>query len=204
MQVVHFPDHETHTRIEVIEEERPLNDDEFLELCAINPDLRIEREASGEIIIMPPTGSETGYRNSEVIAQLRNWARIDGRGRVFDSSSGFRLPNNAILSADAAWVLKDRMETYTKSQKKTFLPICPDFVIELTSPSDRLSRVQSKMREWIENGAQLGWLIDADRRTVYIYRPQQQPDEIVNPDHIDGEGPVAGFRLELSEIFQGL
>ncbi len=187
-----------------IQPERRMTDDEFYEFCCANPDLRIERTAEGEIVIMPPTGGETSYRNSELTAQLRNWARKDGRGRAFESNVEYFLPNGAARSPDASWVLRSRLDALTRQQKRKFLPICPDFVVELTSPSDRLIQVRAKMREWIDNGAQLGWLLDADRRTAYIYRPAQEPVRIVNPSELIGDDPVAGFRLELPDIWEGL
>src|SRR5437763_3930616 len=195
MQVV-LPDVPTRATFEV-EGERPMDDDEFFEFCASNPDLRIERNSNGEIIIMPPAGAETGYRNSDLTAQLATWAKRDGRGRAFDSNTEFVLPSGAALSPDASWVRNTRLDRFTKEQKKRFLPLCPDFVVELTSPTDRLNQVKKKMRAWMENGAALGWLIDADRRAVYIYRTAtDNPEELVDIDHIKGEGPVDGFRLE--------
>jgi Uma2 family endonuclease len=200
---VELPDVETRATFE-IGFERPMNDAEYFEFCDRNRKLRIERYANGEIIIMPPTGFETGYRNNEVSRQLGNWARADGRGIALDSNTEYILPNGAALSPDASWLLRDRLEQFTKEQKKRFLQLCPDFVVELISPTDRLSRVKTKMREWIENGVALGWLIDADRRTVYIYRPGEDPQELVDIDHVLGEGPVAGFRLDLTDIWRGL
>ena len=123
---------------------------------------------------------------------------------AFDSNTEYILPDGAALSPDASWVLKDRLDQFSKEQKGRFLPLCPDFVVELTSPTDRLPRVKAKMQEWMDNGARLGWLIDADRRTIYIYRPDQKPEEVVEVDHIIGEDPVGGFRLELTDIWQGL
>jgi Uma2 family endonuclease len=202
MQVV-LPDIQTRARFE-IDGDRPMDDDEYFEFCARNRKLRIERNANGEIIIMPPAGGETGYRNSDLTAQLTIWSKRDGRGRAFDSNTEFILPNGAALAPDASWVRSSRLEQFTKEQKKRFLPLCPDFVVELISPGDRLPRVQAKMGEWMENGAALGWLIDADRRTVYVYRPAHPPQELVDADHVVGEGPVEGFRLELADIWQGL
>jgi Uma2 family endonuclease len=201
MQVV-FPDIETRARMD--NGAGPMSEAEFFDFCVQNPDLRIERDASGEIIIMPPTGDETSYRNGDLTMQLGAWAKRDGRGRAFDSNSEFLLPNSAARSADASWVLKARLDRFTKEEKRRFLPVCPDFVVELVSPSDRLSKVKAKMREWMENGAALGWLIDPDTRTVYIYRPGQDAEELVNVDHVAGEGPVEGFRLELADIWRGL
>ena len=184
--------------------ERPMDDDEFFDFCARNSDLRIEREANGDIIIMPPAGGETSNRNNDLTVQLGAWSKRDGRGKAFDSSGEFILPNGAARAPDACWVLKRRLDALSKQQKKRFLPLCPDFVVELTSPSDRLPRVKAKMREWIENGASLGWLIDADRRTVHVYRLGRDPEELVGVDYIDGEGPVEGFRLDLRDIWAGL
>ena len=201
MQVV-FPDIETRARID--NGAGPMSDAEFYDFCAQNPDLRIERDASGEIIIMPPTGWETSHRNSDLTAQLNAWAKRDGRGRAFDSNAEYLLPNGAARSPDASWVPQSRIDGVGKEEKRRFARLCPDFVVELTSPSDRLPKVQAKMREWMENGAALGWLIDPDRRTVYIYRPGQDAEALVGVDHVTGEGPVEGFRLELADIWQGL
>jgi Uma2 family endonuclease len=202
MQVV-LPDAETRATFE-IHAERPMDEEEYFEFCAQNPGLRIERNANGEIIIMPPAGAETGFRNSDLTGQLAVWSKRDGRGRAFDSNTEFILPNGAARSPDASWVQTSRLEQFTKQQKRRFLPLCPDFVVELISPTDRLPKVQAKMREWIDNGATLGWLLDADRRTVYVYRPGCDPEVLVNIDHISGEGIVEGFQLELSDIWRGL
>lgn len=180
-----------------------LDNDRFFDFCMRNPDMRIERSAEGEIIVMPPASGESGDQNGEITAQLRIWAKKDGRGRAFDSSTGYTLPNAAIRSPDASWVRNHRLEKLSKKQKRGFLPLCPDFVIELRSPSDRLKALKIKMDEWMENGAELGWLIDTDRRTVMIYRQGCQPERLVNPDAVDGEGPIEGFRLELPEIWAG-
>jgi Uma2 family endonuclease len=201
MQVV-FPDIETRARVD--NGDGPMSEAEFFDFCARNSDLRIERDASGEIIIMPPAGGETGYRNSDLTMQLGVWTKRDGRVRAFDSNSEFLLPNGSARSPDASWLLTTRLDRFTKEEKRRFLPLCPDFVVELVSPSDRLPKVKAKMREWMENGAALGWLIDPDTRTVYIYRPGQDAEELVNVDHAVGEGPVEGFRLELADIWEGL
>jgi Uma2 family endonuclease len=182
----------------------PMTDDEFYDFCQLYPDFRIERSAEGEIIIMPGTGLETGSRNNEISRQLGNWAIEDGRGEAFDSSTEYLLPSGAGRSPDASWVDKARLAEVTREQRRKFTRICPDFVVELNSPSDRLSRVQQKMREWIENGVRLGWLIDADNRTAYIYRPGREPEILVEPPRLEGEGPVAGFVLKLERIWAGL
>ena len=201
MQVV-FPDVETRARMD--NGSGPMSEAEFFDFCVQNPDLRIERDANGEIIIMPPTGDESSSQNLDLAGQLYAWSKRDGRGRGFDSNGEFLLPNGAARAPDAAWVLKTRLDRFTKEQKRRFLPLCPDFVVELMSPSDRLPKVKAKMREWLENGAVLGWLIDPDHRTVYVYRPGQEPDALVNVDHVIGEGPVEGFRLDLADIWEGL
>ncbi len=186
---------------------RPPNphDNAFFEaLCAANRDLRLERTRDGEILIMSPAGGETGFRNSDITMQLSVWSHRDGRGRAFDSNTGYYLPNGASRSPDASWVEKKRLASLTRQQRRGFLPLCPDFVIELRSPSDRLQEIQEKMEEWIENGAQLAWLIDPDSRTVYVYRPLKPAERLIDAREVRGEGVVNGFVLNLSEIWQGL
>ena len=200
---VELPDVETWAPFE-IRFERPMDDDAYFEFCAKNRELRIEREATGEITIMPPVGAESGNRNYDLNGQLYVWATRDGRGEGFDSSTEFFLPGGAAYAPDASWVLKSRLTGFTRGEKKRFLHLCPDFVVELMSPSDRLSKAQAKMVQWIANGVALGWLIDPDRRVVYIYRPGREPECLAGVDHVDGEGPVSGFRLELKKIWQGL
>jgi Uma2 family endonuclease len=188
----------------VIQWERGMTEDEYYDFCQNNPDLRIERTAGGDILIMPPTGIESGFRNNEISGQLREWARLDGRGVACDSSTEFVLPKGAAYSPDASWVLKSRLAGLSREQKRKFPPLCPDFVVELMSPSDRLSKAKAKMQEWIDNGAQLGWLLDPDHRTAYIYRPDREPEQIKNPERLAGEGPVTTFVLELGVIWAGL
>jgi Uma2 family endonuclease len=180
----------------------PLDDDAFWDFCVANPDLRIEREPNGDIVIMPPTGFETGYRNHKIAVQLGIWAERDGRGVPADSNAEYYLPNGAARSPDASWVLRGRLTRFTKEEKEKFLHLCPDFVVELMSPSDRLPK--ARMQEWIDNGAQLAWLIHPKKRTVHIYRPGREPEELVDLDSVAGEGPVAGFVLELKAIWEGV
>jgi Uma2 family endonuclease len=180
---------------------QPMSDDEYFAFCAANPELRIERTAEGEIEIMPPTGFETGDRNAGLTTQLYSWARRDGRGRAVDSSVEYILPSGAARSPDASWVPRSRLAKLTPEQKKKFLRLCPDFVVELRSPSDRLRQVQAKMREWMDNGAKLGWLIDPEARTVYIYRPGQTTERLVDPRRVEGEPPVDSFVLEMVDIW---
>jgi len=184
-----------------IQPARHMSDDEFYAFCAANPELRIERTAKGEIVIMPGTGFETGDQNAGLTAQLYSWARRDGRGRAVDSGVEYFLPSGAARSPDASWVPRSRLAQLTAEQKKKFLRLCPDFVVELRSPSDRLPSLQAKMREWIENGARLGWLIDPKTRSVYIYRPGQTTERLVNPDRVEGEPPIDGFVLEMADIW---
>lgn len=184
--------------------DRCMNDDEYFEFCAANDGLRIERMSDGEIIVMAPPGGETGDRNAELILQLRSWAKQNGRGRAFDSNTGFTLRDRSSMSPDGSWVENSSLQTLTREQKRKFLPLCPDFVVELTSPSDRLPEVREKMQRWMANGVQLGWLIDPDERTVYIYRPNREPEQLTQAESIQGEGPVAGFVLELRDIFAEL
>lgn len=183
---------------------RPVFDwteDEFFEFAQLNRDLRLELDAQGELIVMPPTGGQTGDRNAELTMQLRQWAKRDGTGTTFDSSTGFRLPNKAVRSPDAAWVTREELDKLTSKQRQKFIPLCPPFVIELRSPTDKLSIVQAKMREYIANGAQLGWLIDPQQRRVYIYRPDAPVEELNQPETISGESVLSGFTLDLREIW---
>jgi len=185
----------------VIQGEHRVTDDEFYQFCADNPDLRAERTAEGDLIVMPPPGTEAGSRNMKLSIRLGTWAERDGRGRAFDSSTGFSLPNTAIRSPDASWTFHSKYNALTTEEKRKLAPLCPDFVVELMSPTDRLSKVKAKMQEWIDNGAQLGWLLDPDHRTAYIYRPGRDPEQLVNPERLIGEGPVTGFVLELAGIW---
>jgi Uma2 family endonuclease len=181
-----------------------MDDDAFWDFCVANPDLRIEREPNGDIVIMPPTGIETGYRNNNIAVQLGVWAERDGRGVAADSSTEYYLPNGAARSPDASWVLSSSLARFTKEEKGKFVHLCPDFVVELMSPSDRLPKAKARMQEWIENGARLAWLIHPKRRTIYVYRPGREPEELVNVESVPGEGPVAGFILDLRKIWVGL
>src|SRR5437867_2646371 len=179
----------------------PMTDEEFFRFCQRYQSFRIERTAQGEVVIMPPAGLETGFRNNELCRQLGNWARKDGRGRAFDSKTEYILPSGAAFSPDASWVHRSGLARLTRGEKKKFPRLCPNFVVELTSPSDRLPAVKRKMEEWLANGVELGWLLDADNRTVYVYRPRRKAEKVLEPERLEGEGPVAGFVLELAEIW---
>ena len=181
-----------------------LSDEEFWKFCAENPDLNIERTEQGEIVIVPPAGYESSYRSGDVYAQLRQWARTDGRGRASDCSAMFLLPRGAGLSPDAAWVSNQQVSLLTKEQLKKFVPLTPEFVVEVMSPSDRLRRMKQKMEQWIANGVQLAWLIHGDAKSIFIYRPGAAVEKRQGVSHLDGEGPVKGFRLDLTDIWEGL
>jgi Uma2 family endonuclease len=178
-----------------------MSEDDFFDFCAANRDLRIERTAEGDILIMPPAGGETGDANAEITTQLRIWAKRDRTGRTFDSDTGFTLPNGAMRAPDACWILKTRWNGLPKDDRKRFTHICPDFVIELKSPSDTVSSLQTKMEEYIQNGARLGWLIDPDRRRVHVYRPDREVEVLKNPSAVSGDPELPGFTLELAEIW---
>jgi Uma2 family endonuclease len=178
-----------------------LTDDQFFEFCQINRDLRIERTATGELLIMPPTGSETGGRNFNLIGQLWAWVNQDGTGIGFDSSTGFTLLNGAERSPDAAWVKLERWNALTPEQQKKFAPICPEFVVELRSPSDNLEPLKTKMHEYVDNGALLGFLIDRKNRQVYIYRPGVAVECLDHPATVSGDPVLPGFVLDLSKIW---
>ena len=178
-----------------------LSDDQLYEFSQINRDLRIERNAQGELIIMPPTGGDTGERNAEITMQLRLWAKRNGEGTTFDSSSGFRLNNGAVRSPDAAWVKRLRLDALSAEERQKFIPLCPEFVIELRSPTDSLSVLQEKMREYLDNGAQLAWLVDPEQKRVYVYRPQGPVQELDKPESVSGDPLLSGFELDLREIW---
>jgi Uma2 family endonuclease len=178
-----------------------LTDKQFYQLCQDNPELRFELTAQRELVIMSPTGSKTGWRNSKINQRLANWAEQDGTGISFDSSTGFTLPNGAKRSPDAAWVRRDVWETLTDEQQEEFAPICPAFVIELRSSKDRLASLQDKMKEYIGNGAELGWLFDPKNQQVYIYRPNQQVECFENPSSINGDPVLPGFVFDPREIW---
>ena len=176
-------------------------DDKFVEIVAANKDLRLELSSQGELSIMSPTGGETGDRNLELGGQVWFWNRQNGLGKAFDSSTGFKLPNGATRSPDVSWIKIERWNALTSEQRKKFLPLCPDFVIELVSESDDLADTQAKMREYIANGLQLGWLINPKSQQVEIYRPNQEIEVLQSPTSLFGEDVLPGFILDLQPIF---
>ncbi len=175
--------------------------EQFKELAIANRDLRLERTEKGELIIMPPTGSETGNRNLGIEAQLWLWNRQTKLGIAFNSSTGFHLPNGANRSPDASWVKLERWEALSTEEKQGFAPICPDFVVELRSASDNMKPLREKMQEYIENGAKLGWLIDRKNRKVEVYRQGFDVEILDNPASLSGENILPGFILDLAEVW---
>lgn len=178
-----------------------LTDEQFYDFCQANRDLRIERSAQGEVVVMPPALSDTGNRNFKIAQQVGNWADQDGTGEVFDSSAGFTLPNGATRSPDVAWIRLERWNALSETEKASFAPICPDVVVELRSASDGLVGLQAKLAEYIENGTQLGLLIDRKKRTVHIYRTGQSPKILENPSEVSCEPELPGFRLQMMKVW---
>jgi Uma2 family endonuclease len=180
-----------------------MSDEQFFELCQLNRDLRLERTSQGDLVIMPPAGGETGRMNFELTGFFGRWVYADGTGVGFDSSTGFTLANGATRSPDLAWVRRERWKALTPEQRRQFPPLCPDFVLELRSPSDVLATVQAKMHEYLDNGAQLGWLIDPIDKKVYIYRPKASVECFDSPQTISGDPVLPGFVLELGRVWNG-
>jgi Uma2 family endonuclease len=178
-----------------------LTDEQFFQLCQNNRDLKFERNSNGDLVIMSPTGGETSNINAGLTAQLWNWNAQTKLGKVFDSSGGFKLPNGADRSPDTSWITLERWNNLTAEQRKKFIPLCPDFVIELRSASDSLKTLQDKMKEYIENGTRLGWLINPQSRQVEIYRPNQELQVLESPTTLSGEDVLPGFLLNLQEIW---
>jgi Uma2 family endonuclease len=178
-----------------------LTDDQFYQLCRENPDVKFERNAQGKIIIMSPTGGETGSYNSEINADFVIWNRQTKLGICFDSSTCFKLPNGANRSPDVSWIEKTRWDALTAEQKQKFPPIAPDFVLELMSPTDSLKDTQNKMQEYMENQVKLGWLIDRKTRRVEIYRPKQEVEILESPTQLLGEDILPGFVLKLQTVW---
>jgi Uma2 family endonuclease len=178
-----------------------ISHEQFVQLAWVNQNLQLERTATGELIVMPPTGSDTGNKNADILGQLWLWNRQTQLGQIFDSSSGFHLPNGADRSPDVSWIGQDRWDTLTPEEKSGFAPLCPDFVLELRSKHDSLESLQQKMQEYQENGAKLGWLIDRSRKKVEIYRPKKSVEVQNSPNSLSGKDILPGFTLDLSEIW---
>jgi len=179
----------------------PLDDEQFAQLCRLNPDLRFEYTSTGELLIMTSTGGWTGNRNIRLAARLQLWAETDGTGLAFDSSTIFLLPSGAKRMPDASWMRLERWNALTREQQEGIPPCCPDFILELRSPSDRLPDLQGKMEEYLNNGARLGWLIDPIERVVYVYRPGEAVERLDHPREVSGEPVLAGFVLRLEAIW---
>lgn len=178
-----------------------LINEQFFDFCQANRGLRIERTAQGDYEIMAPTGGATGCRNARLIAALTQWADQESSGIAFDSSTGFVLPNGAIRSPDVSWVKKSRLAALTPEQKQRFLPLCPDVVIELRSASDNLKNLQDKMQEYAANGAMLGWLIDTQAQTVWVYQANAAVISLDKPDFLSADDVLAGFQLAMQKLW---
>ena len=179
-----------------------MTDEQFFEFCQVNRDLRIERNKFGELLIMPPTGSETGNRQGNILGQLWVWSEQDDTGITFSSSTGFKLSTGANRSPDASWIQLERWNALSPEQQEKFAPICPDFVVKLKSPSDNLQTLKEKMEEYMnEPGIQLGWLIDRKQGKVYIYRPGLPEECLDNPASVSGESVLPGFILNMSKVW---
>ena len=180
---------------------RTVTPEQFEQLCAEYDEWRLELTSTGELIVMPPTGAETGRSNAHLTYQLMAWTEKDATGVCFGNTAGFTLPNGAIRSPDAAWIKREKWDNLTNQQKNRFGPWCPDFVVELRSPSDRLSELRDKMVEYMETGASLGWLIDPFKRQVYVYRPNEEVVILDNPASVSGDPLLPGFELNLEKLW---
>jgi len=178
-----------------------MNDEEFFKFCQLNPELRIERTSGGDIIVMAPTGGKTGRRNARLIVAFGSWAEKDGSGQFFDSSTEFILPNGAGRAPDLSWIRNERWLALSEKQQEQFPPLCPNFVVELRSPTDRLETLRTKMQEYVANGAELGWLIDPLERKVHIFRPDLDPEALENPQQVSGEPLLKGFVLDVQVLW---
>ncbi|MGH9943430.1 MAG: Uma2 family endonuclease [Pyrinomonadaceae bacterium] len=178
-----------------------LSDDDFFDFFRLNEELRLELTGEGDLLIMPPTGGKTGRRNFKLTSRFGNWVEQDGTGQGFDSSTIFTLPNGAKRSPDLAWVHNERWGALTEEQQEKFPPLCPDFVAEIRSRTDRLKVLQEKMQEYVENGAQLGWLLDPLEWKVYVYRPQTEVEILDNPQTLSGDPVLSGLTLNVPEIW---
>ncbi len=174
--------------------------EQLVEFCRLNSDLRIERSAKGDLIIMAPAFGNSGRKNAKLTAAFVYWASVQG-GEVFDSSAGFILPDQSLRSPDVSWIAPERFAQLSEADLESFTPMCPDFVLELRSSTDRLPRVHEKMVEYIENGARLGWLVDPLEKQVFVYRPGQQIEHLLNPGTLSGEPVLAGFTLDLTRVW---
>ncbi len=178
-----------------------IGDDEFEDFCRRNPDVEMEMTKEGELVIMPPTGGTTGNRNFSLIVAFGNWAERNAKGLSFDSLTVFKLPNGAKRSPDLSWIVNERWEKLTAKEQEKFPPLCPDFVVELRSPSDSLKNLQNKIAEYIENGARLGWLIDPLEKKVHVYAPDAEIEILDDPKQVGGEPLLEGFTLNVRKLW---
>ena len=178
-----------------------VSDEEFAELCRLNPELQIERTSEGELVIVAPTGGKTGIRNAKLTMAFGLWAERDGTGQNFDSSTLFSLPNGARRSPEFSWIRNERWEALSPQQQEQFPPLCPDFVVELRSKTDSLKSLTEKMEEYIANGAELGWLIDPLERRIHVYRPGLAAEILDDPETVSGESPLRGFVLDVRSLW---
>ncbi|MBT9311444.1 Uma2 family endonuclease [Leptothoe kymatousa] len=178
-----------------------MTEQDFIDFCLVNRELRIERTAQGKIIVTPPAFSDTSHSNGRLVQQLFNWADKDGTGIGFESSGGFTLPNGATRSPDAAWITLERWNQLSPEEQAAFVPLCPDFVIELRSSSDTLKSLQEKMQEYLDNGLRLGFLIDRKNKTVYVYRPDRPVETLKDPDVVPGDPELPDFTLAMAKIW---
>jgi Uma2 family endonuclease len=179
----------------------PMTDDELMAFSKANEPCKVERLASGEILVMTPSGFENNLREAYVVHELFAWAESDGRGYAFSSNAGFNLPDGSTLSPDGGWVESGRLASLTKHMRERFLPFAPEFLIEILSPSDSLSELDAKMDQWIANDVRVAWRIDPFGGTVAIYSAEAPPAVLRHPEVVDGSGPVAGFRLRMARVW---
>lgn len=179
----------------------PFSDEEFLAFCRANESYRFEQSTEGEIIVMTPAGGKGANQEGYIFRELDLWVERTGNGFAFNSNAGFRLPDGSLRLPDAAWVPLERWNSLSDAEQEKFPHFCPDFVVELRSPGDRATELEEKMQRWVKNGAQLAWLIDPIRKSAIIYRPNQEPETLMQPEFLDGEGPIVGFRLKMERFW---
>jgi len=176
------------------------SDDELYAFCLANPELRIERDETGHIIVMPPTGLESSFTSGELFGEVRNWNRQTKAGRTSESNGGYTLPDSSMRAPDVGWVSKERLMSVTSEELKKFAHVCPDFVIEVRSESDNLKELQGKMHKWVQNGVRLGWLVDPQTQATTIYRPGKEPETKLFTETLSGENVLVGFTLNIQDV----
>lgn len=178
-----------------------MSDDDFFDFCQRNRDLRIERAANGDLVVMPPVGADTSELNAKLTTAFANWNQIQKLGTVYDSSGGFQFCTGAVRSPDCSWFSIERVNQFSKEQRRKFLPLAPDFVVEIRSPSDSLPALHGKMREYIDAGVRLGWLIDPDSKTLWTYQLGTEPTQLDNPESVSGDPVLPAFVLKMAAIW---